>query len=187
MFHQNPQHTGRSSCRASDRPLIAWSYRTTDNISSSPVISNNGRVFVSSRDNHLYALYSTGTLAWSYETNADITASNAIGTDGRVYVGTHSPDEKFYSFNSDGTLAWSYWGGVASGFFSSPVITGANITHVGSLDNRIYTFAYSGSLEWSYETNNAINSSPALNDVGQVIVGSNDWKLYAINQAGTFA
>jgi len=97
MFRCNLEHTGRSPYAGPSIPSLAWSYQTRTNISSSPAIGADGKVYVGSRDHHLYSVNSSASLDWSYQTGSIIYSSPAIGSDGKVCIG--SQDNYLYSIN----------------------------------------------------------------------------------------
>jgi len=59
-----------------------------DEITSSPVISLEGTIYIGSNNNYLYALNPDGTLKWKFETGDGIFSSPRISSDGTVYVGS---------------------------------------------------------------------------------------------------
>jgi len=59
-----------------------------DEITSSPVISLEGTIYIGSNNNYLYALNADGTLKWKFETGDGIFSSPRISSDGTVYVGS---------------------------------------------------------------------------------------------------
>jgi outer membrane protein assembly factor BamB len=67
-------------------------------IDSSPAVGVNGKVFVGTKGNLLYAFNSDGTLLWSYTGGDWFVSSPSIGAPGRIYVG--SVDNNIY------TLGW---------------------------------------------------------------------------------
>jgi hypothetical protein len=150
---------------------------------SSPGIGSDGRLYVGSIDNRLYAIQSTGAFSWSYRTGWNVYSSPAIGSDGRLYVG--SDDNRLYAIQSTGTLSWSYEAGWYVG--SSPAIGSGGRVYVGSHDNRLYAVQSTGALSWSYRTSYLVFSSPAMGSDGIVYVGSIDNRLYAIQSTGAFS
>ena len=137
MFHANAQHIGQSAYAGSQKGTLFWSYRTGEDVSSSPVIGSDGRVYVGSYDNRIYCLNPTGSLLWSYLTGDSVWYSSpAIGSDGRVYEG--SCDNRIYCLNPTGSRRWSYRTGYP--VFSSPAIGSDGRVYVGSEDNRLYVF-----------------------------------------------
>lgn len=66
---------------------ILWSYNINSSISGLS-IGQSGRIYVTARDQHLYAINFDGTLNWSYDTNNpnDFMTSPVIGQGGIIYV-----------------------------------------------------------------------------------------------------
>jgi len=57
-----------------------------------------------------------------------------------------------------------------------------NLQHTG---RSLYLGAQTANLKWSYTTDDYIRSSPAIGSDGTIYVGSDDYKLYALNPNGT--
>ena len=67
MFRADPRHLGKASTTLPDSLALLWKYRTAGDVRSSPAI-NNGRVFVGSSDEHVYAIdLGKGLQVWSYK------------------------------------------------------------------------------------------------------------------------
>ncbi|MGR3295531.1 MAG: hypothetical protein ACUZ8A_04830 [Candidatus Bathyanammoxibius sp.] len=56
MFKHDFQHTGRSDYKGTDTAESKWTYPTTDQIVSSPVLNDEGIIYFGSLDGNLYAL-----------------------------------------------------------------------------------------------------------------------------------
>jgi len=185
MFRHDLQHTGWSEYAGPSNPVFAWSYETGNDLYySSPALGTDGRVYVGSYDNKLYAIAPDGALSWIYEAGGDVLSSPALGSDGLVYVGSY--DNKLYAIAPDGALEWSY---ETNGYvYSSPALGSDGRVYFGSHDYRIYAIASDRALEWSYATGyNVAHSSPALGSDGQVYVGSYDNRLYAVASDGALS
>ncbi|MFP4611536.1 MAG: PQQ-binding-like beta-propeller repeat protein, partial [Thiohalophilus sp.] len=155
-----------------------WSFVTGDSVFSSPVLGDDGTVYVGSADNKVYALNPDGSEKWSFETGSDVESSPALGDDGTVYAG--SVDNTVYALNPDGSEKWSFATG--NSVFSSPVLGDDGTVYVSSGDTNVYALnPDDGSEKWSFATGGWIDSSPVLGADGTVYVGSNDNKVYAIN------
>jgi len=73
MYMHDARHTGRSPYNtANNEGLIKWTFWTDFGISSSPAIDEDGIIYVSSKDDYLYALYPNGTEKWRLECGAYI-------------------------------------------------------------------------------------------------------------------
>jgi outer membrane protein assembly factor BamB len=182
MYCFDSRHTGRSPYNTINTWDVVWSIKEDYHIYGSPVIDENGTIYVGSFD--LYAINPNGTIKWMYE-NKNITgvikAAPAIDENGIIYFGTD--DGYFYALYPNGTLKWKRNG---DNIYSSPAI--------GQDGTIYYTEAYSwelnaiypnGTLKWSYTANHHIYSSPAIGQDGTIYFGSLDNYVYAINPNGT--
>ena len=67
---------------------LIWNFNTNDLLSSSPALGSDGTVFITSRDNYLYALNPNGgTLKWKFAASWHIFPTPAVGADNTVYFG----------------------------------------------------------------------------------------------------
>jgi len=182
MAHHDPQHTGRSAAVGPQTATIKWSYTTNSWIYGSPVLAQDGTIYITSLDGNLYALKPDGTRKWFYATGSNgISSTPAIGTDGTIYFGCY--DGYLYALNPDGSKLWkAATGNLIS--VSSPVIGTDGVIYTGSNDKSLYAFNPDGTQKWSYATGGSLFSSPALGADGTVYIGSEDDYLYAINPNG---
>ena len=99
-----------SGCLAmrSQPGILKWKYKTGYWVYSSPVIGEDGTVYVGCDDHYLYAIRPDGILKWKYKTGSWVRSSPAIGKDGTVYVGCD--DGYLYAINGNsGGLASTPW------------------------------------------------------------------------------
>ncbi len=150
-------------------------------VDSSPVVAD-GRVFVGSRDNRVYALDAgSGEEVWTFETGDILTSSPAFWN-GNVYFG--SRDDKVYSLEAEsGDLNWSFKTGDL--VHSSPTVKDGTV-YVGSRDGTVYALdASSGEKIWGKKMPDVggrkfVNSSPAIWD-NKVYVGCYNYYVYALD------
>jgi hypothetical protein len=178
-----------------------WEGETGGPIYSAPAVAN-GKVYVGTYDEKLYAFDAAGingcgagvprecTALWTATTGGQIFSSPAVAN-GVVYVG--SDDDKLYAFDaagvtrcSGGTCLPLWTGGTAGQVMSSPAVANG-VVYVGSNDDKLYAFGVgcaggggSCSPLWSATTGGAVESSPAVAN-GVVYVGSYDKKLNAFS------
>lgn len=154
-----------------------WTYKTGDNVWSTPAVVN-GRVYFGSNDFSVYALNAeSGSFVWSFHTDGAVWSSPAVAN-GVVFIG--SCDGSMYALNADtGAQLWKYSTG--GDIRSSPAVVNG-VVYFGSQDGYFYALdAFTGTKIWSAQTNDGdtyTNSSPAVVD-GVVYVGSTDHNLYA--------
>src|SRR5207248_202106 len=84
-----------------------WDYATGDTIlSTTPVLADDGTIYIGSNDGLVYALKSDGTLRRTYATAAAIYSAPVLAA-GRLYVASF--DAKLYAFDTGNNLATSPW------------------------------------------------------------------------------
>ena len=161
-----------------------WHFETAGSVTSSPAIVD-GRVYVGSDDDFLYAVDAeSGAEAWAFETGGSVASSPAVA-DGRVYVG--SGDDFVYAVDAEsGEEAWAFE--TAGNVRSSPTVADGRV-YVGSNDARVYAIdADTGLEEWHFETDFDVRASPAVAEIEAdegprqlVFVSSDDGFLYALD------
>jgi len=105
-FRANALQNGRSGViprpSSGSRP---WKFRTGKGIFSSPVIDEEGTIYIGSADHYFYAIRKDGSLKWKTATGEIIDSSALLDDGGHVYFG--SGDAHLYSLNRvDGSILW---------------------------------------------------------------------------------
>ncbi len=181
---------------------MLWKFTTTGSISQPVILADDGTVYVSSDDYKTYAVYSsspgpaksawpmyqrdarhTGNTAYKWVvitgfTGSWVRSSPALRPDGTIYVG--DMNGRLYAISPEGTIKWSY--NTLSAYTSPAVSAGAGyFVYVGSGD-KLFCLDSGGNPTWPspFTTGGAV-SSPAVCADGNVVVGSQDHKLYKVN------
>jgi outer membrane protein assembly factor BamB len=161
---------------------LKWTFKTERGISSSPVVSSDGTIYVGSKDHYLYAIEPSGDLKWKFDVCDEVYSSPAIGYDGTIYVGSYG--KNLTAINSDGALKWKFL--TLGRVSSSPAIGSDGTIYFGSEDNILYAVNSDGFLKWEFLTgDDIIWSSPAIGSDGTIYVGSYDDCLYAVDPYGS--
>jgi len=181
MFHHDLRHTGKTASFGTNVGKLKWQFVTGGPVTSSPVLDNNGFLYIRSADNNFYAINAeTGSLEWKYTTGGAIElASPALDEDDVIYIGSN--DGYLYAFDIgaidplDPEPVWKFkTGGAIS---SSPAIDDNGNIIFSSNDGYIYAVSPSGTQQWRTYVG-ASWCSPAIDtDKNQVYVGS--WKPQA--------
>jgi len=187
MFKHDFWHSGYSEFIGTQSSALKWSYPVGAEVSSSPAIGANGRIYFGSSDYSLYALEPDGDKAWSYATAGEIWSSPAIGVDGTIYVGSY--DGSVYAVKPNGDLKWSYPTG-GDAVFSSPSVGTDNIVYVGSAgpgltEGTLCAINPDGTKKWHCAMSGLVWSSPAIGLDGTIYVGSDDGNVTAVSSAGS--
>lgn len=106
-FRANALQNGRSEVIPEMSNLKPWTFQTGKGVFSSPVIDNDGTVYIGSGDQYFYALDKTGKVKWKTLTGEIIDSSALLDDKGRIYVG--SGDGHVYALErSNGQVLWKF-------------------------------------------------------------------------------
>ncbi len=180
VFRGDSQLTGRVEGELPGTLKLAWTFKTTAEILSTPVIADN-TAYVSSMDHHLYALdLSSGTERWRFEADDELEAS-PVFHDGVIYIG--SSGGVFYAIDAaTGTVRWTFDKAgkiTGSANIALPSEDSEPIIVFGSYDNHLYGLDTAGMQVVDAEAANYINGSVAVAE-GIVFFGSCDANVYMI-------
>ncbi len=198
-FRHDSRSTGFSSIRAvytGDKP---WMFQTGKGIFSTPVIDDNGTVYVGSADHFFYALNSDGTLKWKYQTGEIIDSAGALGaydpSKGYATITFISGDGKMYRFRTDDVpleqrKVWTYEAQLRPGvsynrWFEGNVAVGPDGTlYAGNTNFNYYAINPDGTLKWTYETASNNWSQAAFGADGTIFWGSLDTYIRGVKPDG---
>lgn len=189
-FHGDPQHSGLSAS-AVGAPLTRIAARGLgDQISGSPAVRQDGCVLIGARDVNLYCLGpDLDTLLWV----ADLTpygsniyySSPALDASGSAYITTN---RKLVKVSNDGTVLWAWPSHNALSISHSPVIGQDGKVYFACYSESLYALTPEGTLAWAYPLGRAVNSAPAIDLDGNIVVattrGSAPWPLFCIEPDG---
>lgn len=159
--------TGGSDCQPTVASPLLWTFSATDGVKT-PIIAEDGTIYLSSSDNRLYALDpSDGSEKWAFVAAGGVSVP-AIGRDGLVFVSTsnhrmHAVD------SSDGSERWSF--DVEEGLYA-PAVAQDGTVLLPSYHVLYALDPTDGSERWSF-TSNAL-TTPAVTQDGTVLVPAND-------------
>jgi len=181
QFHGNQAQNGAVSGSLPRQLSLVWRFKAEDEIKSSPAIVD-GRVYIGSADERVYALeLKTGKQIWS-ATLDDMVEAPPTVVDGGVYVGSLSGT--LYALDTEtGSQRWTFNAG-------GKIVGGANWFKdtedrlrilIGSHDAFLYCVdGESGKSLWAYETGNYVNGSPAVGD-GRCAFGGCDAVIHILS------
>jgi outer membrane protein assembly factor BamB len=219
MYHGGQQHGGLSPYNTSQVDgTIKWVFhidskvKTDPFIEASPVIAEDGTIYVATHDNNVYAITKNGKLKWVFDAGnpkynekynvwKGILSTPAIAKDGTIYFTSLS--NFLFALYPNGTEKWRFSIPVSDDFgWASPVIAEDGTIYVSSA--RSYTPEYraglyainpNGTLKWLFRHDNGGSSSPAIAKDGTIYASGyisiepkkdiGNGKLYALNPNGT--
>ena len=150
---------------------------------SSPVIGNNGQIYIGCQNGTLYCFDTTanGAFVWSRATGGALDYSSpAIGSDGKIYFG--SDDKYLYCLNPDGTGSVNWQRPTGNAINGFPVIGSDGKIYIGSQDKYFYCFNPDGTTNWKAATGGVIRyATPTIDGNGRIYTGSDDKYLYCFS------
>ena len=154
---------------------FVWKYATEGGVASSPSMLGD-RVVFGSLDEHLYAVYmNAGQTAWIFRAQGRIYASPRADF-GHVFFGCD--DGNFYAVNA--TAGREAWHVDAGARVRSSARICDELLYFGSDDGVVHALDLGGKVKWRFVTKRGVISSPAVAE-GLVVVGSQDWSVYAVD------
>lgn len=175
----------------------AWEYLVDSEIQSSPVVDENGAVYLAARDNTVHGINSqTGIGIWSTnlssllplvkpESQDRVTAGLVLVDENLLLVG--SGDGVLYALDSfTGTQEW-YFEATAE-IDNQPVVDQLGNVYFGCRDSYLYCIDSTGIFQWASELGEIYYSSPAIGRDGNVYAlgysGGGTTSLYKLDSSG---
>jgi Tfp pilus assembly protein PilX len=160
-------------------------------LNSSPVIDDNGFIYVGDDDGNVYSFFPNGSPRWvpPYATGDNVDSSPYVDpVRDRIYVGSN--DKKVHAIDPFLGLAVPGWPfdtsaqglGFGGKVRSSPIVDSDGTIYVGSDDYLLYAINPDGTLWWSYQTDGRVKSSPAIGPDDLIYVGDTAGKVYALSR-----
>lgn len=167
--HPRPPSLTRPAVGAEGSFRIHWSFRTSDEVRGSPLLTDDLVVF-GSYDGTLYALDApTGYLRWRFPTGRGI-PTTPCDLDGAIVFG--SDDGAIYCLErNEGAFLWRYR--TAGPVRASPTAAGEFVA-IGSDDSFLYVLASnSGGLIWRWQAGGPVRATPLVVS-DRVVIAADD-------------
>ncbi len=196
-FRHDRRNSGRSPLPARYHGDHPWHFQTGKGIFASPVIDDEGMIYVGSADHSFYALRPDGSLAWRFLTGEIIDSAAALpptdpaigptilvpSGDGFLYClrrGEAGAEREVWKFDARLAPRASY-----NNWFEANIALGPDgAIYAGNTNFNYYALTSDGRLQWTYKTSANNWSQAAIADDGTVFWGSNDTKVRAVGPDG---
>jgi len=144
---------------------------------STPAIGHEGTLYVSAAGIH--RISPQGVLLWSYAIPAD-TSDPVLRSDGAIIAG--AGNGRLYAIDPEGRLIWSSSLRVPILF---PAVLGDDGTaYVSTASTQIAAVSGNGLILWRFRAKQSVGI-PTIGKDGIVLVGAEDWILYALSAGST--
>ena len=171
-FHYDNQRTGLTTAAGPEAPEVLWTFKAKSSLTASPVIGEDGSIYVASTDGVLYALGPDGQAKWTYTAQESIYGTPAIGPGEVIYFADLSGH--FYAVGADGALKWVF--PVPTGdhrrILGAPLVTPDGLSFFGSWNNGFYCVEPAGTMRWQAKLSGLISSAPAADGEGNIYLAT---------------
>lgn len=173
-FHYDNQRTGLTAVAGPETPDVFWTFKAKSSLTASPVIGEDGSIYVASTDGVLYALAPDGQTKWTYTAQESIYGTPAIGLEGAIYFADLAG--RYYAVGADGALKWVY--PVPTGndrrILGAPLVMPDGLSFFGSWNNGFYCIGPDGTMRWQAKVNGLVSSAPAADGEGNIYLAAKD-------------
>ena len=160
-----------------------WMFGLDGAAFAGPAIGPDSTAYIGTAKGTLYAIDADGALRWKtvLSANKALRAAPSLGANGTVYVSSETGI--LYAVNgSTGAVKWEFDPEGSKGILAPALIDGRDNVYVASRDGKVYVLSPSGALFSTFETKGAIVAAMALGADGTLYVGSQDRRLYALEE-----
>ncbi len=192
MLHGSAQHGGLSPYDTSHvNGSLKWKFDAGYGFEASPVIGEDGTIYIATHGNNVHAVNPDGTEKWMFDAGEQvydsiwdstkgIQSTPAIDKDGTIYFTSFS--NYLFALNPDGTEKWRFRLYTFSNIWNSPAIAPDGTIYIGSeqhphgpgkapveIGATFYAINPDGTEKWSIEYMiSGISSSTAIGKDGTI-------------------
>jgi outer membrane protein assembly factor BamB len=157
-----------------------WSVELGDRVYSTPLVHDDGTIYVGTDAKKHVALSPEGKVLWRLEVEGEADSGAVFGRDGTVIFAAGA---FVYSVRRGGDLAWRF---AAKGkIFTAPAVTDDGLVIVGSQDDHVYAVGPGGALAWSVDLGADVDGAAVVADDGAVFVGTDKGEVVRLDAGGT--
>ncbi len=159
---------------------VKWRVRSPRAMVGSPVMDEDGVVYVGSLDHRLRAVRPDGSVSWTFQSGQDITSSPVLDPDGNINFGAGR--SLFIVAPAGGQLSVTR----GPAILGTPVVSEDGTIYFGSSDRYLYGVNGSGTnaLRWRRGAGGAVRTSPAIGVTGNIFFGSDSRRVHCLNTNG---
>ncbi len=199
-FRRDQRNSGASPIPGVYQGDQPWAFKTGKGIFSTPVIDNQGTIYVGSADHFFYAVNPDGSEKWKFQTGEIIDSAAALSrvdpAQGYGTVTFISGDGFMYHFRTDSGIAnvndrllWKFQAkrqaNSFNNWFEGNVAIGYDGTYyAGNTNFNYYAVNPDGSQKWIYPTTSNNWSMAAFGPDGVIYWGSLDTYIRAVAPDG---
>jgi len=156
-----------------------WTTVLGERVYSTPLVHEDGTLYVGSDAKKLVALNPEGTVLWRLEVDGEADSGAVLGKDGTIVF---AAGNFVHSVRRGGDLAWRY--AAKDKIFTAPAVTDEGLVIVGSQDDRVHAIGPGGVLAWSTDLGADVDGAAVIGDDGAVYVGTDKGEVVRLGERG---
>jgi outer membrane protein assembly factor BamB len=146
---------------------VRWALALGDRIYSTPLVADDGQIYVGSDAKKFSAVSPEGKVRWALDTEGDADSGAALTPDGGIVF---AAGRTVYAVTSAGYVRWRF--SARRKVYTAPAIGPQGRVFFGSQDHHVYALAPDGRLVWSVDLGADVDGAPAIDDRGGLFVGT---------------
>lgn len=164
---------------ARDQGTRRWSTALGERVYSTPLVVDDGTLYVGSDAKKLFALKPDGTVQWRLEVEGEADSGPVLADDGTVVF---AAGPFVHAVRRGGDLAWRF--AAKRKVFTSPALAPGGLVVFGAQDHHVYALTPAGTLAWAVDLGADVDGSPAIDDDGNVHVGTDQGEVVRLDGRG---
>jgi outer membrane protein assembly factor BamB len=159
-----------------------WSVALGDRVYSTPLVGDDGGIYVGSDAKKLFGITSSGAVVWKIELAGEADTGAVFGKDGAVVFAAGS---QVLAARRGGDIAWRF--SAKGKVFTPPAITDEGLVIFGSQDDHVYALREDGVIAWAVDLGADVDGAPAIGDDGAIFVGTDKGEIVRLDAKGNIA
>jgi outer membrane protein assembly factor BamB len=159
-----------------------WTLPLGDRVYSTPLVADDGGIYVGSDAKKLFGISAAGTVVWKLDLDGEADTGAVFDKNGNVVLAAGS---NVLAVRRGGDVAWRF---AAKGkVFTAPAITDDGLVVFGSQDDHVYALREGGALAWAVDLGADVDGAAAIADDGSIYVGTDKGEVVRLDGKGNIA
>lgn len=159
--------------------VVRWRTTLGERVYSTPLVADDGTVYVGSDAKKLAAIGKDGGITWRLEVDGEVDSGAVFAKDGTIVFAAGA---NVYCARRGGDLAWRF--STKGKVFTAPAITDDGLVIVGAQDHRVRALTPGGALAWEVDLGADVDGAAAISDDGFVHVGTDKGEVVRLDAKG---
>ncbi len=159
-----------------------WSASLGDRVYATPLVHDDGTIYVGSDAKKLVALSPKGEVIFRLETEGEVDTAPVLAKDGTIVF---AAGKDVYAVRRGGDVAWRFR--AKNKVFTAPAISEDGLVVVGSQDHHVHAIGPGGVLAWTVDLGVDVDGGAAIADDGSIYVGTDAGDVVKLDPKGHIA